>query len=137
MDGVGGVPGAALRILGPKASGLVIGTGRFRPNAASAVTITAGTLKGLFTVAYGATGLFTVTFSPAAFKFPTGRLPVILAGSVSADHTNTNRFQAMVRDEWNNTTKSFVIQTTQEATAFQVPSDADNWVNFVLFGETK
>lgn len=141
MDGVGGVPGAALRILGPKAAGLVLGTGGFRPNAASTISTFRGTLAGLFTVTYGATGLYTVAFTPEKFTFPADRLPVILPIATCADRTSTNFFEVTTLGAWDNSALGFVIEAHQGysggATAFEVPSDANNWIDFVLFGETK
>lgn len=136
MNGVGGT--TVLRTLMGSAGKLKVvrGTGGFRPNAGSAPnsTLFRGSLKGLYTVTYGATGLFTVTFTPTGFKFVAGQLPLILVQSTTADHTNTHRFNAMRRGEWVNSTRSFIIQASQEATAFEVPSNANNWIDFYIEG---
>lgn len=113
-----------------------IGTGRFRPNGSSnpSSSNNGGTLVGLFTVTYGATGLYTVTLSPKGLKFPSTRPPVILLTAGNVDNTNTNRFQVNLVGDWTNSTRSFVIQARQEATAFAVPSDPGNWIQFALIG---
>lgn len=137
MDGVGGVPGAALRILGRKAAGLVLGTGGFRPNGTGSITVFRGSLAGQFTVTYSATGLYAVAFTPTGFKFPTDRLPIIRLAEQMVDVTNTNRFRAVRKGAWSNTTRGFTIAALQESSAFAVPSDAENWIDFVIYGETK
>jgi hypothetical protein len=137
MKGIGGSTGSCLYL--PHRPGrLMMGTGGFRPNAVAApdTTLFRGTLKGLFTVTYGATGLYTVTFTPAGFKFPTGELPNIQLQATRADLTNTHRFQVEKQGDWNNTTRSFVISARQESAAFAVPSNADNWIDFVIIGKT-
>lgn len=117
----------------------VIGTGRFRPNGTSnpSSVYFGGSLKGLFTVTYGATGLYTATFTPKGFKFPASRPPTILVGSTCADTTDTNRFQVSLIGDWNNTTRSFVIgswQSNADSAAFAPPSDVGNWISFILVG---
>lgn len=113
----------------------VSGSGRFRPNAASAPAKAhyGGTLVGYYAVTYGATGLYTVTFVPG-FRFPTNRPPTILVGCASADNTNTHRFQVNLVGDWDNTTRSFTVQARQEGTAFAVPSNAGNWIHFTVDG---
>lgn len=110
-----------------------LGTGGFRPNAASdpSSTYFRGSLKGLYTVAYAATGLYTVTFD-AGFEFP--QKPLIVLAETMVDVTNTNRFRAVKKGDWNNTTRQFVIASLQESAAFAIPSDADNWIDFFIFG---
>lgn len=147
MDGIGGVPGAAVRFIGPKAGGLVIIEGGFRPNGSSTPTIYRGAMASgpsgaavttaAFSVAYSATGLYTVTFTNTGFKFPTGQLPRIYLQGEMADVTNTNRFQLHNKGGWSNTTRSFVIAAWQDTAAFAIPSDANNWINFMLVGSTK
>lgn len=111
----------------------VLGSGRFRTNAAATPTVFGGSLKGLYTVTYAATGLFTVTLHKR-FKFPSSRPPTILLSRHSVDVTNTNRFEVSLVTDWTPATRSFVIQAHQGATAFQVPSNANNWIHFVLIG---
>ncbi len=144
MDGIGGVPGAALRILGPHAAGACLGWGGFRPNGTGSITVFRGTLASgaagtgaAFSVAYGATGLYTVTMTAAGWKFPPGRLPIIAAFEQCADVSNTNRFKVFNKGGWVNSTRSFVLAAWQDTAAFAVPSDAANWIDFVLFAETK
>jgi hypothetical protein len=133
MDGVGG--STVIKALGPKASGIVMATGGFRPNAGGAISVTRGTLKGAFTVAYAATGLYTVTLTATGWKFPTGQLPLIQAWGTMVDVTNTNRFGVHNKGIYVNATRSFVLSALQDAlTAFAVPSNADNWIDFVLYG---
>jgi hypothetical protein len=113
----------------------VIGSGRFRPNGTSnpSATLMGGNLKGYFSVAYTATGLYTVTLA-RGFKFPSDRLPTIVVSCSNADNTATHRFQVNLVGDWNNTTRSFVVQARQEATALAPPSNAGNWISFVLVG---
>ena len=137
MDGVGGT--LVSRALKGSATGAIVyGTGGFRPNAASnpSSTNNRGTLKGLFTVTYTATGLYTVTFSPTKFKFRTGQFPIIVPVATAKDTTATNRFQVIREGDWDNTNRRFGIRAYQEGTAFQVPSDAANWIDFILYGLT-
>ncbi len=137
MDGVGGVPGAAIRVLGRKAAGLCIATGGFRPNGSGAISVFRGTLAGQFTVAYGSTGLYTVTMTPTGFKFPTGRFPIIVPTGYMVDVSNTNRFQVCNKAGWVNATRSFILAAWQDTAAFAIPSDAQNWVDFAMLMETK
>lgn len=142
MSNVGGVPGAALRILGNNAAGLVLGTGFFRPNGVSAITVKAGSLAKNFTVTYGAVGLYTVAFIPTGFKFPAARPPVILPFATCADRTATHWFQVAQLGAYNNTTRSFQLEAHQGVTAgaavaFAPPSDVSNWIGFLLLGESK
>lgn len=144
MDGVGGVPGSAVRFLGPRAAGSIITWGGFRPNGTGSITIFRGPLASgtagtgaAFSVTYGATGLYTVTMTSTGWKFPTGRLPIIAAFEQCADVTNTNRFKVFNNGGWDNTNRRFVLAAWQDTAAFAVPSNAANWIDFVLFGQTK
>jgi hypothetical protein len=89
-----------------------------------------------FSVVYAATGLYTVTFTNTGVKFPTGQFPRIYVGSEMVDRTNTNRFDVKATG-WVNATRSFVISAFQADSAFAPPSDAGNWINFMLVGSTK
>ncbi len=144
MDGVGGVPGAAIRHLGPHAAGGIVARGGFRPNAAGAITIFRGPLASgtagtgaAFSVAYGATGLYTVTMTSTGWKFPTGRFPTIAAFAQCADVSNTHRFTVYNSGGWVNATRTFILAAWQDTAAFAVPSNALNWIDFVILGETK
>lgn len=132
MDGVGG--SSVLRSLGGKVRQQVVMRGGFRPNAASTPTVFRGPLAGMFTVAYSATGIYTVTFATAfqGIKFPSADLPAIDLIPTCADATNTNRFQLFPRGNYDNTTRSFAIQAWQDTAAFQVPSNAANWIDFII-----
>lgn len=132
MDGVGG--SSVIRSLGSKVRQQAVLRGGFRPNAASAPTVFRGPLAGMFTVAYSATGIFTVTFGTAfqGIKFPSSDLPAIDLMATMVDVTNTNRFQPLLVGNYNNTTRSFVIQCWQDTAAFAVPSNAANWIDFII-----
>ena len=146
MDGVGGVPGSAVRFVGPHAAGETIIRGGFRPNGASNPTIFRGpmasgklsdttlTAAG-FTVAYSATGIFTVTLTATGFKFPSNDPPFIQAQSTMVDVTNTNRFDVKVVGLISS--RAFVLKCFQADSAFAPPSDAGNWIDFIIFAGTK
>lgn len=111
-----------------------IGDGRFFVNGTSnpVVATMSGSLKGLFTVTYGATGLQTIAFTPAGFKF-TALQPVIVVSSMCADMTNTHRFFVALKGDWSNTTRSFIVQCYQDAAgAFAPPANAGNAIHFAL-----
>jgi hypothetical protein len=147
MDGVGGVPGSAVRFLGPHAAGEIIVRGGFRPNGTSNPTIFRGPLasgrssnstftSAAFSVVYGATGIYTVSLTATGWKFPANDPPAIFCDSQCKDVTNTNRFYVYCSG-FTAATRSFVISAFQEATPFAPPSDAGNWIDFVIFGGTK
>lgn len=102
--------------------------GSFRPNAASnpSDANNLGALKNYFTTTYGATGLYTLVFD-AGLQFPA--TPVIVVGAWCADQTATNVFTVSVKS-WTNSTRTLIIQANQNTTAFQIPSDANNRINF-------
>jgi hypothetical protein len=136
MDGVGGT--LVKRILGKKPQGQIELRGGFRPNAASTPTVFRGPAAGMFTVAYSATGIYTVTFSSnfPGLKFPPSDLPAIDVMASMVDVTNTNRFQPLVVGGYVNSTRSFIIQAWQDTAAFAVPSNAANWIDFMIHGST-
>lgn len=137
MDGIGATQ--VMRwLLGKGRANLVATWGGFRPNAGSTpdATLFRGPLRGQFTVSYAATGLYTVSATPSGFKFVTGNFPTILLTNTCADQSNTHRFQVQRKGNWDNTNRRFVIQACQESAAFAVPSNADNWIDFIIFGET-
>lgn len=115
---------------------MFIGDGRFFVNGTSnpVTTTMSGSLKGQFTVTYGATGLWTVAFTPTGFKFQTQ--PVIVLQSGCADTTTTHVFIPLIKLDWSNTTRGFQIQSYQPTTgAFAPPANAQNWVGFALFAK--
>lgn len=147
MDGVGGVPFSSVRLIGTHAAGEIIARGGFQPNGASNPVTFRGPLasgktsassftNAMYTVTYGATGVFTVTFKATGWKFPSNDPPAIFCDSTCADVTNTNRFY-VYNSGWTNSTRSFVISAFQEAAAFAPPQNANNWIDFIIFGGTK
>ena len=114
-----------------------VGDGMFRPNAGSDpdATLNEGSLKGLFTVTHSATGDWLVTLD-SKMKFP--QAPVIVVGRTCKDMT-TNLFDVLQLGAWDNTNHRFHIGATQDdavsgiPAAFDVPSDADNWITFHVF----
>lgn len=137
MDGIGGT--TQKRILGAKASGQVELRGGFQPNGAGAISVLRGPFRG-FTVAYSATGIYTVTLNPllsGKLSLPTADLPMIVPFGQSVDVTNTNRFECFSVGGYVNATKSFVIQAWQDTAVFQVPQNALNWIDFVIYASTR
>ncbi len=132
MDGVGGT--TVKRFLG-NGRQLVEARGGFRPNDASTISVYRGPLAGAFTVGYTATGIYTVTMTASGWKFPPAKLPLVKAYASMVDITNTNRFSVFVQGGFVNATKSFIIKAWQDTSAFAVPSDALNWIDFVIDGE--
>jgi hypothetical protein len=132
MDGVGGT--SIKRFLGNGRS-LVEARGGFRPNAAGAITVTRGPLAGMFTVAYSATGIYTVTMTATGWKFPPTKLPLIRAHGSMVDITNTNRFTVYAQGGFVNSSRSFILKAWQDTAAFAVPSDPLNWIDFFIEGE--
>lgn len=122
--------------IGPKSAGGVVLAGGFRPNAGGAISAFRGPSRGMFTVSYAATGLYTVTFS-AGVEFPSADLPQIILSESMADVSNTNRFKALNKGGWVNASRSFIVAAWQDTAAFAVPSDAANWIDFVILGATK
>lgn len=133
MSGINGI--GTFPLCGTFAADRFVGDLRFRPNAASAPTVLGGSLKGLYTVTYSATGKLVVQFTPTSFKFAIQ--PTIVVSSTCADITNTNRFWATLLGDWDNTNRRFTVQCVQSDVAFQVPSDANNWVQATIAIGTK
>lgn len=132
MDGVGAT--SIKRFLG-NGKALVEARGGFRPNAAGSITIFRGPLAGYFTVAYSATGIYTVTMTSQGWKFPPAKLPLIRGHASVVDITNTNRFTVYAQGGFVNSTRSFILKAWQDTAAFQVPSDPLNWIDFIIEGE--
>jgi hypothetical protein len=110
----------------------LIGTGRFRPNGASAIdnTLNTGSLKGLFTVTRQSAGLYRVAFALAGFKFPTQ--PVILL-DLSVDAIANYSHLVRIGD-WDNTNRRFDIQSHRAGVAQEIAASASNWVHFAILG---
>lgn len=132
MDGIGGT--TVKRFLG-NGRQLIEARGGFRPNAAGAISVFRGPLAGAFTVAYAATGIYTVTMTATGWKFPPTKLPLVKAFASMVDVTNTNRFSVLVQGGFVNATRSFILKAWQDTAAFAVPSDALNWIDFIIDGE--
>jgi hypothetical protein len=105
--------------------------GSFAPNGASTPLAASfrGSLRYDMTVAYTATGIYTVTLADG-FVFPED--PVIVPGNGCADVSGTNRFSVVQVAPWSNTTRTFTIQALQEAVAFAVPAATGNRITFTL-----
>ena len=91
---------------------MILGMGSFQCNAASNPSSTTfrGSVKKMMSVAYSATGLFTVTFSPT-LRFPDAI--DVLVGNSCADMTATNFFEANLKGDPSATNGSFVVACTQ------------------------
>lgn len=126
MNGIGTYP-----IVGTTRPGGIVGWGSFNCNGAStpASTTFLGSLKNRFTVAYSATGIFTVTLS-SGLSFPEN--PVILVASQCADNTGTNQFWVCLTGSYSNTNRQFVIQANQGTSAFAPPATTGNRIAFYL-----
>jgi hypothetical protein len=114
----------------------IIGTGRFFPNGASAVSQTtlAGSMKGLFTVTRQGVGNFRVAFALAGFKFPTQPIIVVSPGFLDlASYYEVAVFGA----DWSNTNRRFDIQTHRAGVAREVAADAANVVHFAILGNAR
>lgn len=124
MNGIGTYP-----IIGTMRPGALEGWGSFQCNGSGtpATTTFRGSLKDRFTATYTATGIFTITLS-SGLSFP--ETPVITVSSQCADNTGTNQFWVTQTAEWNNTSRSFVIQANQGTSAFAPPATAGNRINF-------
>jgi hypothetical protein len=116
---------------------VALGHGRFRPNGSGSITVYAGDLIGLFTAAETATGEYTVTLDPK-LKFK-ARPPVIIAQAICADMAD-NLFHTTLVGDWDGSTQQFVIGTFQNSsgvdTATDMPSDANNWLEFFIIAST-
>ena len=132
MDGVGGTTQG--RHLGTKAAGAVFAHGGFRPNAGGAVSVFRGNMQGQFSVVETGTGIFTVTMTPVGFKWP--RAPIIIPSAQCLDVTNTNRFQVFNVGGFVNSSRTFILQASQEETAFSPPANALTWIDFLMYGGT-
>lgn len=114
-----------------------LGWGAFRPNGSSApdLTVLRGSLKGLFTPTHSATGDWLITMD-SHLKFP--EAPVIVPGRICKDMT-TNLFNVLQLGDWDNANHRFHLGATQDdgtsgvPAAFDVPSDAANWITFAMF----
>ena len=131
MDGITQFP-----IIGTPRPGGHIMWGSFAPNATStpATADFLGSLKGRFSVAYSATGIYTVTLG-TGLSFPEN--PVILLTSQCVDMTDTNRFWVVQKGAYSNTNRTFDIQALQDSAAaasagFAVPANAANRIAFML-----
>lgn len=124
MNGIGTYP-----IVGTTRPGCIQGWFSFQCNAAGSPSTSTfkGSLKGRVTVTYTATGIFTITLA-SGMSFP--ETPVIQVSSQCADNTGTNQFWVAQTGEWNNTSRSFVIQANQGTSAFAPPATAGNRINF-------
>jgi hypothetical protein len=110
----------------------LVGTGRFKPNAAGAIdnTQNAGSLKGLFTATRTGVGAYRVAFALTGFKFPT-QPTIVLGVSVDALANYTAVIQI---GDWDNTNRRFDIQSHRGGVAQEIASNAANWVHFFVFG---
>lgn len=137
MDGLGG--GSVRRYVGgAKASGMFEIQFGFAVNAAAAPVTKRGPAQAMFAITRpGGTGLYRCTFSPplnarGQMLFPALDLPAITLMPSVADITVTNRFEAYLINGWSNTTKSFDIQCTQSAAAFNPPANTGNWIDVIF-----
>ena len=111
----------------------VLLAGSFAPNAAVAPVVTASRGREFgqtFTVAYTATGVYTVTF-PAGYTLPAQPASIIVTPQWSAI---ANWFDVGVVGETtlNTTTRQFVIQAHRSGTANEPVAAAGTRINFLL-----
>lgn len=106
--------------------------GSFAPNGASTPTTTdsRGRRAMPFTVAYTATGIYTVTL-PSGFNFPSQPLSIVVSSQCSAI---ANWFEVTVVGETtlNTTTRQFVIQAHRGGVANAPAAAAGTRINFAI-----
>lgn len=125
-DGLGNLN--PLKVLG---SDGILYVGSFQCNGTSNPVST--TFRGppgfIFTVAYAATGVFTVTLD-ASLNLPD--LPAIITVSPQGAVLATDWFDCFVLGEFNRTTRSFQIQAHRSGTGNAPANTAGNRINFAI-----